>query len=171
MQFMHAHNIAHRCVQPCCLTANADDWIIRRDANRNNIMMDAHPLYPEPWHPLDIDVTLDFKRKAEHYYRTAHPVKYCYIDFGLSRRYEEGKGPGKAMERIVMGGDKSPPEYHIPGVDRCDPFPTDVYHLGSLIRKDFIEVSCSLLPLVTFQITNYVIFVGEVRLRLHEPPG
>lgn len=107
--------------------------------------MDAMPLYPEPWHPMKIDMTFDFKRQAKHYYRTERPVKYYFIDFGHARRYSPEELP--TVEPIMLGGDKSPPEHHIEGVYSCDPFPTDIYFLGNLIREEFIDVSptCSLL--------------------------
>lgn len=91
-------------------------------------MMDARPLYPEPWHPRELDMTFDFRRKARHYYRTARPVKYHFIDFGHARQYKPEELP--VMEPILLGGDRSPPEHHIEGVDSCDPFPTDIYFLG-----------------------------------------
>lgn len=43
------------------------------------------------------------------------------------------------MERILRGGDKSAPE-HNKGLQYCDPFPTDVYYLGNLIKNEFIAV-------------------------------
>lgn len=101
--------------------------------------MDARPMYPEPWHPQRLNRTFDFKRPSAHYRRTVRPVKYYFIDFGHSCRYKaEGRPP---MEPIMLAGDKSPPEHNIPGVTSCDPFPTDVYYLGNLIREDFINVS------------------------------
>lgn len=108
------------------------------DAQLANIMMDARPMYPKSWHPTETKRTLDFKKKAKHYSRTDRPVKYYFIDFEHSRRYKAEERP--PMEFIVKGGDKSPPEQNIPGVDACDPFPTDVYVLGNVIRQFFIQV-------------------------------
>ncbi|KAJ7879548.1 kinase-like domain-containing protein [Mycena olivaceomarginata] len=119
LQFMHQHHVAHR------------------DCNSNNIMMDGQHLFPQGFHP-DPDhqhLTPDGKSNATYYTRTARPVKYYFIDFGLSRRYDPANGP--PVEDIIMGGDKSPPE-HV-GRGECDPFPTDIYFLGNLIRRNFLD--------------------------------
>ena len=101
-----------------------------------NIMMDPRPLYPELYHPRLIDWTGDLSRPAKHHTRTTHPTKYYFIDFGLSRKYDPADGPPR--EPPVLGGDKSVPEFQGPGAP-CDPFPTDVYYLGNLIREDFLQ--------------------------------
>ncbi len=53
------------------------------------------------------------------------------------------------MEPPISGGDKHPPEHSIitvnpPWVDDCNPFPTDVYYLGSLLKRTFCVVGASL---------------------------
>ncbi|KAJ6538869.1 kinase-like domain-containing protein [Mycena vulgaris] len=121
LQFMHLHHIAHR------------------DCNPNNIMMDGLHLYPHGFHS---DVSHQHLKPTSysdpsHFTRTQRPVKYYFIDFGLSRQYDPSKGP--PMEEIIQGGDKSAPEFHIPGNYYCDPFATDIYYLGNLIRQDFLE--------------------------------
>ncbi|KAJ7267689.1 kinase-like domain-containing protein [Mycena haematopus] len=117
LQFMHHHHVAHR------------------DCNLNNIMMDGAHLYPKGFHPQEQNRTPDFKRGPSHYTRTRLPVKYYFIDFGLSRRYDPANGP--PSEPIILGGDKSPPEHSKTLV--CDPFPTDIYFLGNLIRRHFLD--------------------------------
>ncbi|KAF7357872.1 Protein kinase domain-containing protein [Mycena venus] len=120
LQFMHHHHVAHR------------------DCNSNNIMMDGQHLYPQGFHPerWHQDLKPNAKSNAPYYTRTRFPVKYYFIDFGLSRRYDPARGP--PSEDIILGGDKSPPE-HAPGNLVCDPFPTDIYFLGNLIRRDFLD--------------------------------
>ncbi|KAJ7162140.1 hypothetical protein C8R46DRAFT_1282644 [Mycena filopes] len=75
---------------------------------------------------------------ATHYTRTRLPVKYYFIDFGLSRQYTPAQGP-PFREDIIQGGDKSVPEFAGDNFV-CDPFPTDIYYLGNLIRQEFLEV-------------------------------
>lgn len=105
--------------------------------------MDARPMYPKPWHPVTINRTIDYKFWGlKHHTRTERPVKYYFIDFGLSRHYKPEERP--PMEPIILGGDKSPPEHNDPESLACDPFPTDVYFIGNLIRTEFIQVSSSL---------------------------
>ncbi|KAI0930004.1 hypothetical protein AcW1_008785 [Taiwanofungus camphoratus] len=118
LQFMHEHHIAHR------------------DCMNLNIMMDPRPLYPDMYHPRLVLRTRDIKWRAKHYTRTVRPTKYYLIDFGLSRKYNLDNGPPR--EDPIWGGDRTVPEFqqsHVP----CDPFPTDVYYLGNMIREDFLQ--------------------------------
>lgn len=111
-----------------------------RDCTRQNIMMDPSRLYPVPFHPVKQDVRRDWKGAVRHNTRTMCAPRYYLIDFGLSHRYRvEEVAP---LRMPAFGGDKSvsehqPEVYHIP----CDPFPTDVYYLGSLVEKSFMQVS------------------------------
>ncbi|KAJ6631577.1 hypothetical protein B0H10DRAFT_2159825 [Mycena sp. CBHHK59/15] len=112
LRYMHRNNVAHR------------------DCMSLNVMMDGTPLYPR-----------DFSGKVSHLTRTQRPVKYYITDFGLSRRYPPGVHA--PLEPIIVGGDKSVPEFrkNEDGVlpMKCDPFPTDVYYIGNLIRSDFLQ--------------------------------
>ncbi|TFY60132.1 hypothetical protein EVG20_g7534 [Dentipellis fragilis] len=122
LQFLHEHRVAHR------------------DCTHGNIMMDASPMYPHPWHPIKRNKRRDWKGKAKHYTRTERLVKYYYIDFGLSQRYRDTTHPWPPLELPVHGGDKTAPEsqedkYNIP----CNPFATDIYYLGNLIRESFMQ--------------------------------
>jgi hypothetical protein len=103
-----------------------------------NIMMDATPLYPVPYHPVKPYKKRDFSGRAKHYTRTQRPVKYYLTDFGLSRRYNPADGPPR--EGIILGGDKTVPEF-AKSNDPCDPFPTDVYYIGNFIRTTFLQVN------------------------------
>ena len=102
-----------------------------------NIMMDPKPLFPQMYHPRSDRKTVDFSRKAKYHTRTARPTKYFFIDFGLSRKYEPGDMP--PVEVPIHGGDKTVPEFAYSS-DPVDPFPTDIYYLGNLIREDFLQV-------------------------------
>ncbi|KAH9971406.1 kinase-like domain-containing protein [Lactifluus volemus] len=118
VQFMHEHNVAHR------------------DCTSGNIMLDPSRMYPQSFHPVKIGRRRDFRGKAKKYTRTWRPPRYVLIDFGLSRLYDPANGP--PLDYPLRGGDKSAPEHQ----DRktpCNPFPTDVYYLGNLVREDYIQ--------------------------------
>jgi hypothetical protein len=109
-----------------------------------NIMMDATPMYPQPYHPVSTTRLRDFSHRGwfsldvPHYTRTQRPVKYYLVDFGISRRYDPNSGP--PLEYPILGGDKSVPEFWLSLDDACDPFPTDVYYLGSMVRRTLLRV-------------------------------
>jgi hypothetical protein len=56
---------------------------------------------------------------------------------GLARQYDPTNGP--PLEMPLRGGDKSAPEHQDRQIP-CDPFPTDVYYLGNLVREKFLQV-------------------------------
>jgi hypothetical protein len=102
-----------------------------------NIMMDPSKLYPQSYHPRRIDKSCDFNGTAKHMTRTKQPPKYYFIDFGLSGRYNPENGP--PLEYPIRGGDKTVPEFR--DLERpCNPFPTDIYYIGNMIRQDFLQV-------------------------------
>jgi serine/threonine protein kinase len=115
LQFMHKRNIAHR------------------DCTVNNIMFDPCEMYPQGFHPTQLDRSRDFKGRAKRYTRTQRPPRYYLIDFGLSRQYRSRK----ALDVPLRGGDKSAPEHR--NANRCNPFYTDIYYLGNLVRQEFIQ--------------------------------
>ncbi|KAL4078215.1 hypothetical protein V8B97DRAFT_1935859 [Scleroderma yunnanense] len=118
LQFMHKHRVAHR------------------DCMSMNIMMDASRLYVDAFHPVHPLMRRDFSRFARYKTRTQRPVRYLFIDFGLSRQYDSSII--KPLEYPIWGGDKEVPEFHRSD-EPCDPFPTDVFYIGNAIRKDFIQ--------------------------------
>ena len=99
--------------------------------------MDAMPLYPEPYHPINDDARRDFKGRAKPFTRTQVPVKYYFVDFGISRRYRPEDGV--PLEEQILGGDKTVPEFQ-KSMEPCNPFPTDIYYLGNMIRMNFLTV-------------------------------
>ena len=100
-------------------------------------MLDPSGMYPNSFHPVNPRKSKDFRREVKGYSRTRRPTRYLLIDFGLSRFYDPANGP--PLDKPVRGGDKSAPE-HQDRVTRCNPFPTDVYYLGNLVREDYIQV-------------------------------
>jgi hypothetical protein len=110
------------------------------DCTRANIMLDPSGMYPESFHPIAINRSNDFRKKAKAYSRTRRPPQYLLIDLGLSRQYDPANGP--PLDEPLRGGDKSAPE-HQDRVTPCNPFPTDVYYMGNLVRLQFVQVLLS----------------------------
>ncbi len=109
-------------------------------------MYDPRPMYPNMYHPVCRDKNRHFKGKAKRFTRTARPVRYYYIDFGLSRRYNPEDGPPR--EHPIVGGDKTVPEFQKWNGELLDPFPTDIYYIGNMIRTSILHVRalCSSRP-------------------------
>ncbi|KAJ6590333.1 hypothetical protein B0H10DRAFT_2092561, partial [Mycena sp. CBHHK59/15] len=149
LQFMHKNNVAHRCVASFNrIASNSEDPGQRLHKHEHN---DGWFLsLSVPFHPIEQHLKRDFSGKAPHRTRTQRPVKYYLTDFGLSRKYKPEERP--PLEPMVGAGDKSPPEYQIGG--DYDPFPTDVYYLGNLIRGEFLRASVSTLALQGTQFTS-----------------
>lgn len=96
-------------------------------------MFDPSGMYPHGYHPTQINRNRDFNGRARRYTRTQRPPRYYLIDFGLSRQYHSRD----ALDEPLRGGDKSAPE-HRSGT-RCNPFHTDIYYLGNLVRQEFMR--------------------------------
>lgn len=91
------------------------------------------------WHPQDTTSNGDFSGPAKYGTRTECPVKYFYIDFGLSRKYDPEDGLPRELP--ILGGDRSVPEFQGEGYDApADPFLTDIYYLGNTMRLAFLNV-------------------------------
>jgi len=118
LQFMHKHHVAHR------------------DISLLNVMMDGS-LYPEGWHFCQPEQDRQHPYEpAKHYTRTQCPPKYYLTDFGISRRYDPKDGPPR--EPPIHGGDRTVPEFQ-KSIEPCNPFPTDIYYAGNLIRENILK--------------------------------
>ncbi|KIJ28274.1 hypothetical protein M422DRAFT_189907 [Sphaerobolus stellatus SS14] len=116
MRFLHRHRVAHR------------------DCTGQNIMMDANDMYPQGFHPIKMNLTPDLKRRAKYHSRVQCPPTYYIIDYGLSIHYDQGGENPKELP--ITGGDKTVPEFRGGGYNTpLDPFPTDVYYIGNMLRK------------------------------------
>ncbi|KAJ7255053.1 hypothetical protein B0H12DRAFT_1050260 [Mycena haematopus] len=109
-----------------------ENFIAHRDCGELNILQDP-TVYPAGFHPVSTWRDPSYQGFAYHITRTECWPRYYIIDFGLSRRYDPANGP--PLEDVILGGDKSPPEHKN---DACNPFPTDIYFLGSLLKKKFL---------------------------------
>ncbi len=68
------------------------------------------------------------------FHRTPKACRYNFIDFGLSRQYSSRD----VLDEVRPGGDESAPEHQ--SVGTCNPFRTDIYYIGNLVRNEFVEV-------------------------------
>jgi hypothetical protein len=142
---MHDHRVAHRLVYPLQSSRKVPDSDSPdSDCCANNMMFDPSDMYPDLYHPVRTERKRDFKGKAKHFSRTQRPPKYYLIDLGLSRRYEGDIA--SVVEPVIIGGDRTAPEH---ARDRaatpCNPFQTDVYYIGNMVRENFIRVRSSLM--------------------------
>jgi hypothetical protein len=112
-------------------------------------MFDASGMYPKGYHPVQFNRSLKVKGQAKQYTRTARPPRYYLIDFSLSRQYSSRN----ALDEPLRGGDKSAPEHRHGG--RCNPFRTDIYYLGNLVREHFILVRLELSSAALYALTGW----------------
>ncbi|KAJ7593381.1 kinase-like domain-containing protein [Mycena floridula] len=117
LEFMHNQHVAHRTVR------------------LNHILMDAAHLYDEPFHPVVPAYTRDLSNDSPRRTRTENPVRYYFIDFGLSRQYSPKDLHPK--EYPPWDGARTVPEYWT-GCP-ADPFAADVYCMGQLINDHFLQ--------------------------------
>jgi len=96
-------------------------------------MFSASRMYPNGFHPIKLDRNRNFKGAAKAYTRTQRPPTYYFIDFGLSRQYTSRN----VTDEPLRGGDKTAPEHR--SKRRCNPFLTDIYYIGNLVRQEFME--------------------------------
>src|SRR5258707_2682146 len=108
--------------------------MICSNCTANNIMFGASGMYPNGFHPIKNNRNRNFKRTAKAYSRTQRPPVYYLIDFGLSRHYISRD----VTDESLRGGDKSAPEHR--SKRRCNPFQTDIYYIGNVVRHEFMEV-------------------------------
>jgi hypothetical protein len=102
-------------------------------------MLGASEMYPNGFHPIKNNRNRNFKGTAKAFTRTQRPPFYYLIDFGLSRHYTSRD----VTDEPLRGGDKSAPEHR--SNRRCNPFQTDIYYIGNLVRREFMEVRTAFL--------------------------
>ena len=100
-------------------------------------MMDATFLYPFGFHPYLQTMTPDIRREAKSLRRRdVGPIKYYFIDFGISSKFDESN-----TNRLVSGRDgldQQVPELRLQNT--YDPFPLDVFILGNVYNNLFLGV-------------------------------
>lgn len=107
-------------------------------------MFSPSRVYPDGIHADDRDenskgtVTTDVFTRAG----TRPPPFYYLTGFHLSRHYENRD----EMDEPLHGRDESAPEHR--SQTPCNPFRTDIYCIGNLVRREFIEVRLAYYPRV-----------------------
>ena len=101
--------------------------------------MDPTPILPNMFHPQRPWMTRDVKKDIRPYTRTVRPVKYYFADFGLSQQFDADVENPLAVP--ICGGDRTVPEFQTDQVTPRNPFPTDIYYMGNLVRRHFMQVS------------------------------
>ncbi|KAI0944014.1 hypothetical protein AcV7_001949 [Taiwanofungus camphoratus] len=114
--FLHQQGIAHRDCAPA------------------NIMMDGRPLFPNGHHPVRDSHSADGVYELTPLSRIDHPVRYLFIDFGLSTRSAPG-APHYVLGR--EGRDKEVPE--LSSEIAYDAFKVDIFAMGNLYDKEFVQ--------------------------------
>lgn len=102
-------------------------------------MLDIDNLYPGGYHPVQLERSPDMKTSHVFVRRGLIPVRYYFVDFGMSTRFLPGE------PRLVtgeLGRDRDAPE--LSDTIPYDPFKLDVFILGNVLRTAFQEV-CSVL--------------------------
>ncbi|KAG6831622.1 hypothetical protein H0H93_013716 [Arthromyces matolae] len=101
-------------------------------------MADAVSLFSSPPHPADTFMRRDLRSPVlVTGSRTRKPIRYFLIDFDLSMFCPPQDAPH--LRQPPWGGDKSVPEFSLPGMPPCEVFAVDIYCMGNFIRKFFIE--------------------------------
>lgn len=128
-------------------------------------------MFPQGFHPIVQTRLPDVSGRAPVLSRSAVPVKYYYIDFGISTRFTSD------APRLVVGTlglDEEPPELSdsIP----YDPFKLDVFMIGNLIRRSLYDVRVSLnfrrpLNLSEQKFSNLTMLEPLMNQMSHEDPA
>ena len=114
-------------------------------------MMDADVMYPEGFHPINLNHTADWSGFAKHTSRAVAKVKYYFIDFGISVHVPEDLHP--KLVTGFLGRDRDPPELlrAVP----YDPFKLDIFIIGNMLKREFQEVRSVFWSKPHSQLTTY----------------
>ncbi|KAJ7441498.1 hypothetical protein B0H11DRAFT_1882367, partial [Mycena galericulata] len=153
IQYMHRYQVAHR------------------DVSALNVMMDGLKMYPQGFNPGLQSRTRDYSGQVSpSATRTRVWPRYFLIDFGHARKYIFQEIP---FEEKISGADYTAPEHQTEGLG-CNPFPTDIYYLGNMLRKEFLDRGAGLenfRPLLVDMINKQPSerpTIDEVAVRYHQ---
>jgi len=141
-------------------------------------MMDPSQMFPQGFHPIATVLRKQGDVKAPfHFSRTERPPKYYLIDFGISRKFSVNETTPTVMPHV--GADPTAPEFRGEGESiPQNPFPTDIYYIGNLVKTHFIEVNDSFFKLSvpvpntqTQEYTNFDFMSDLVNDMIQEDPG
>ena len=103
-----------------------------RDIARMNVMMDADALFPLGWHPITHGYLPEGNAiLAPVNSRMDHPVKYYYIDFGISVRFLPGDYPKTVTGTAARVREIPELSWDVP----YDPFKVDIFSIGNLCHR------------------------------------
>jgi serine/threonine protein kinase len=151
LKYLHDLNVAHRYLTLLlfhCDTFPSDEC---SDCYIYNIMMDATDLIPGGFHPRFQDRSPDFSRRVKPRKRSClkTPVRYYFIDFGLSSWFRKADSNGtkgcnqvdKSLRRLVTGNKcQDPCVAEMYSQRPYDPFVLDVGILGNVFRRTLVTV-------------------------------
>lgn len=98
-------------------------------------MMDGKPLFPSGHHPVRMNYSPDAVYELTPLSRAEHPVRYYYVDFGLSVRFPAGS-PSLVVGDVGRNAEVPELSSTVP----YDAFKADIYALGNLYDKEFEQV-------------------------------
>ncbi|KAI0274579.1 hypothetical protein BGY98DRAFT_992687 [Russula aff. rugulosa BPL654] len=127
LQFMHERNVAHR-------------WYVLSEIlqglHTNNVMFDPSEIYPRGFHHTrKKNRRYAFNTKAKRFIRTKRSPRYYLLISGLSRHYTSRED----LEEPRRPRDGNDTAYKCQGETPRNPFRTDIYHLGNLVRHEFMR--------------------------------
>ena len=104
-------------------------------------MMDASALYPKGFHPVQLDFlpSMDVFAKCLSRIALLEPIKYYFVDFGLSVYIPADVRPKEALGH--NGLDQEVPELSY--TKPYDPFKVDMFILGHVLQQKLHAVSAS----------------------------
>ena len=100
-------------------------------------------MYPQGYHPVHPDKSLSFHGRALRYARTERPPRYFFTSLGSSRQYRSRN----VWDKPWRGSDASAHGHMHEGL--CNPFHADIYDLGNIVRRSFMEVRLVPLPVIS----------------------
>lgn len=101
-------------------------------------MMDASPIFPNGHHPVRRSSTPNGIHIAHPLPRIDYPVKYYFIDFGISTRFALGES---TLVVGAKGRDKELPE--LSRDVHYNAMQADIFILGNMYKKDLLQVSAN----------------------------
>ncbi|KAI0334926.1 hypothetical protein GY45DRAFT_1294684 [Cubamyces sp. BRFM 1775] len=113
-----------------------EQGVAHRDCAYRNVMMDAKALFPRGFHPRAEKCLPDqISVRAPVLSRRDIPVKYYFVDFGISTQF--GSGDSDRLVTGTFGLDQDVPE--LSNDKPYDPFKVDIFILGNMFTKLFYE--------------------------------
>lgn len=99
--------------------------------------MDADALFPEGYHPVHTRWLPDHSRPAPRLSRSAAPVRYYFVDYGISSLFDPTVEQGRTVVG-TYGLDQDVPE--LSDSKPYDPFKVDIFLIGNLAKTEVYQV-------------------------------